>query len=75
MDKNTLLAIRAAVEAGQKISEIYQSSFHVDFKEDGSPLTLADTSANEVIVSYLNQTNIPLISEELEIAPFSVREK
>lgn len=73
MDKYIRLAIRAAVDAGLKIHEIYESTFEVDYKIDGSPLTSADTEANAIIVSYLKQTNIPLISEELEIAPFSVR--
>lgn len=73
MDNHIKIALRAAVDAGLKIHEIYESTFDVDYKLDGSPLTVADTSANDIIVDCLKDTNIPLISEELEIAPFSVR--
>jgi 3'(2'), 5'-bisphosphate nucleotidase len=36
----------------------------VEYKDDSSPITLADKNANEVIVSYLEETNIPILSEE-----------
>jgi len=58
-------AITAALEAGKAILEIYHSGeFDVEIKGDNSPLTKADTSSNNVIMSYLTETNIPILSEE-----------
>jgi 3'(2'), 5'-bisphosphate nucleotidase len=53
--------------------EIYQKDFQIDFKNDNSPLTEADTAANAVIMEYLNKTDIPIISEENKQTPYSIR--
>lgn len=58
------IAITAAYYAGQEILEVYETAFEVEHKDDRSPLTLADKKAHEVIVEYLNQTQIPILSEE-----------
>jgi 3'(2'), 5'-bisphosphate nucleotidase len=58
-------AITAALEAGKVILEIYKSDdFEVEVKGDNSPLTKADTTSHNVIMSYLTETNIPVLSEE-----------
>jgi 3'(2'), 5'-bisphosphate nucleotidase len=58
-------AITAALEAGKAILEIYHSgSFDVEIKGDNSPLTKADTSSHNVIMSFLTKTDIPVLSEE-----------
>ena len=58
-------AITAALEAGKAILEIYHSGeFDIEIKGDNSPLTKADTASHNVIVSYLAETNIPVLSEE-----------
>ena len=58
-------AVKAALEAGIAILEIYQSSeFDVEIKGDNSPLTKADTASHKVIISFLSTTNIPVLSEE-----------
>lgn len=45
--------------------EVYErDDLGIEYKEDSSPLTLADMKCNEVINSYLVQTGIPIISEE-----------
>ena len=65
--RNQLLhtAITAALQAGKAILEIYHSgAFNVEFKGDNSPLTRADTASHDVIMSYLETTNIPVLSEE-----------
>ena len=67
------IAIEASIKAGIEIIKIYNSDFNVKFKDDRSPLTLADKNANEVINSYLNRTNIPIISEENKQIDFDVR--
>lgn len=64
LDEFLLVAIRASVEGGKVISEIYRSDFAVKTKEDRSPLTLADTKSNEVITKALLETELPILSEE-----------
>lgn len=62
-------------EAGKVILDIYNNEeVQVDFKADDSPLTQADTAANEVIVSYLKENFLyPIISEEGKQLAFSER--
>jgi 3'(2'), 5'-bisphosphate nucleotidase len=58
-------AINAAIRAGAKIMEVYESGdFHIKAKSDLTPLTLADTLAHDEIKSNLAVTRIPVISEE-----------
>ncbi|MGM0933382.1 MAG: 3'(2'),5'-bisphosphate nucleotidase CysQ [Bacteroidota bacterium] len=67
-------AIKAAIEGGRKIMEIYeQEDFKVENKEDDSPLTIADKKANDIINKYLVPTGIPIISEENKQLDFSER--
>lgn len=59
------LTIEAALKAGKRIMEIYETEdFEVDFKSDNSPLTKADIASHNIIESYLIQTGIPVLSEE-----------
>lgn len=67
------IAIQASIEAGKKILEVYEKPFHVKYKEDESPVTQADIQASGVIMQALEQTNIPVISEEENIPAFEVR--
>lgn len=56
-----------AVRAGFLIMDIYETDFSVDYKEDASPLTLADRRANTLIVNGL-QAYFPecaILSEEM----------
>ena len=73
MKKLLLIAIEAAIEAGEEIMKIYAEDFDVELKSDNSPLPIADQNANTVINSYLIKTNIPIISEENKQAAFSER--
>lgn len=57
-------AILASVKGGDKILEVYDTDFSVEYKGDDSPLTLADQKANQAIVDILEPLNIPMISEE-----------
>ncbi len=69
-----ITAISAAISAGKEIMNIYESDdFEVKLKSDDSPLTIADKAANDIIVSYLLETEIPIISEENKQLPFNVR--
>ena len=67
-------AITAALEAGKAILEIYHSgAFDIELKGDSSPLTRADTASHNVIMSYLEATDIPVLSEEGRDIPYKER--
>ncbi|PKP52105.1 MAG: 3'(2'),5'-bisphosphate nucleotidase [Bacteroidetes bacterium HGW-Bacteroidetes-1] len=68
------LVIKIAIEAGDAIMGVYTTDFTVDFKKDNSPLTKADTLANDIIIKGLEQTGKPVISEEGRNIPFNIRE-
>ncbi len=75
MNFNELLktAINASIKGGHAIMKVYASEFSVEHKDDKSPLTLADKNCNEVIESFLKNTNIPILSEEGAKIPYSER--
>ncbi len=71
-----LKAIDAAVKAGKKILEVYESEdFDVELKDDRSPLTRADKEAHNTIMAELKQTNIPVLSEEGQKIPYQERKE
>jgi len=65
--------VRAAMNAGQKILEIYNTDFEVEYKSDESPLTLADQASHHLIVNALQKYNIPILSEEGKKIKFEER--
>jgi 3'(2'), 5'-bisphosphate nucleotidase len=70
----TDLAKKAALNAGEKILEVYHSEeIGLTLKEDQSPLTLADQAAHRLILALLEQTGLPVLSEEGADIPYSVR--
>lgn len=72
------LAITAARHAGEEIMKIYtdpSQDFGIEKKADNSPLTLADKAAHACIASYLEQTKIPVLSEEGVHLPYSERKQ
>lgn len=74
MKKNYAVAIRAALEAGEAIMEVYGSEdFGIEAKEDSSPLTLADQRAHAVILNLLEATEYPVLSEEGRLIPYAER--
>ncbi len=58
------IAIKAAIEAGNAILEIYQKDYKTSTKNDNSPITDADLKSNEVIKRILSQTKHWILSEE-----------
>jgi 3'(2'), 5'-bisphosphate nucleotidase len=65
MDRLLEIVINAAIDAGKKIIEIYGSSdFGIEAKDDLSPITRADKSANKIIYEHLIPLGIPILSEE-----------
>ncbi len=68
--------IDIAYEAGKAIMEIYsKEDFGITEKENHSPLTLADTAANTIIVKELAKLtpDIPVLSEESKEVPYEER--
>jgi len=67
LDKINIQDIFAiAKEAGDAIMQIYSQDFEVEYKQDKSPLTIADKKANDIIENGLNKlsVNLPILSEE-----------
>ncbi|MGY5148325.1 MAG: 3'(2'),5'-bisphosphate nucleotidase CysQ family protein [Candidatus Nitrosopumilus sp. bin_7KS] len=58
------IAIKAAIDAGNAILEIYQKDYKTSTKSDDSPITDADLKSNEVIKGILSQTKHWILSEE-----------
>jgi 3'(2'), 5'-bisphosphate nucleotidase len=52
---------------------VYDTAFSVDFKADDSPLTEADRKAHNAIVSILDKTGLPILSEEGKSIPYDER--
>ncbi len=67
-------AKKAAEKAGAKILEIYDTGdFSVEAKSDDSPLTQADKAAHQIIVAGLEETGLPVLSEEGKDIPYEKR--
>lgn len=56
----------AALEAGRRILAIYEDDFQSETKGDGSPVTIADQEAEEIILKHLSGlcADVPVIAEE-----------
>lgn len=64
-----------AQQAGDAIMKIYDKDFKIDYKDDKSPLTEADTKSNEIICDALEKAypEIPILSEENKAEEYEVR--
>ena len=76
METSTIIDI--ARKAGVAILEIYndpQLADVVDYKDDNSPLTLADKKSNDIIIAGLEEAGnqLPVLSEEMRHAPYEER--
>ena len=60
------ILIEAALAAGAEIARIYGEGCASEAKEDGSPVTIADRSAEEIILERLARAfpDIPVLAEE-----------
>lgn len=59
------IAIAASIEACAEILEVYHSGdIQAEAKGDASPLTLADKKAHKKIMTFLEPTGLPVLSEE-----------
>jgi len=76
MPIDTLLqsAKTAARRAGRVLLSYYESGdFGVETKKDNSPVTLADKDADEVIREVLQETDLPILSEERQVPDYDTR--
>lgn len=66
LERELELCKKLAALAGQEILKIYSLDFEVEFKEDDSPLTLADKNANDLIINGLQEQfpQYSILSEE-----------
>jgi len=57
---------QAALEAGKAILDIYRAGCDVTFKEDLSPVTIADEQAERIIIEHLSRAfpGVPIVAEE-----------
>ncbi|MCC8358464.1 3'(2'),5'-bisphosphate nucleotidase CysQ [Salinimicrobium sediminilitoris] len=70
------VAIQASLAAGKRIMEIYNNEdFEIEAKGDDSPLTKADLASHDIIMEYLRETNIPVLSEEGKDLPYEERKQ
>jgi 3'(2'), 5'-bisphosphate nucleotidase len=58
--------VAVAQKAGSEILKVYDSRFDFEYKEDQSPLTIADKKSHEIITESLERLypHIPVLSEE-----------
>lgn len=66
--KELNISKKLAIMAGEAIMNIYAKSFDVEYKEDESPITIADRESNEIIVNGLSREfpYYSILSEECE---------
>ena len=76
MDVNENLiskSLYTAILAGEAILEIYSNPFEIEYKQDNSPLTIADKTAHQIIETALSDTNLPILSEEGADIQYDIR--
>jgi len=76
LNDHLFTALLASKEAGLAVLDVYQQDFDVSYKEDKSPLTVADQRSHNIIVKCLSASageGIPILSEEGKDVPFEER--
>ena len=76
LQERLVLSLVAAKKAGEAILAVYEGDIDVTYKEDRSPLTLADERAHRVIGNHLSMEalkQIPVLSEEGRHIPYEER--
>lgn len=68
LEKELVCAREAAIQAGEKVLEIYNRGFSIEYKEDTSPLTEADKQSDAIIREQLNNAfpEYAILSEEFK---------
>ena len=67
--------IKTSIDAGYGIMKAYDSSYDIVEKPDGSPVTIADQNAHNLIYDRLQKLapGIPLVSEESNLVDIENR--
>src|SRR6478735_9943470 len=73
MDELLEISLKAAIEAGKKILEVYKNEFEVEIKTDNSPLTEADKRSHHAIKDILFPLSIDILSEEGKLLSYDER--
>lgn len=73
--KELEIAVSAALEAGGEIMDVYNNTEDINYekKSDDSPLTIADKRSHNKIMSFLEETDINIISEESKSTEYNER--
>lgn len=71
--KHLVIAWNAAIEATSIIMQVYRGNYQIAYKNDQSPVTIADKLADKSIRKLLQTTDIPIISEESETVSYHQR--
>lgn len=69
-------SLPAAKKAGKAILDVYQGDIDVSYKEDKTPLTIADERAHNIIMNHLSGHHlkqIPVLSEEGKHTSYDTR--
>ena len=69
------LSFEAIMCASKTILSYYNDEIEVEYKDNGSPLTLADKKANDDIYKVLSLSNYPILSEESNLESYDQRKK
>jgi 3'(2'), 5'-bisphosphate nucleotidase len=67
------LALEASIAAGKIILEIYEGDHQVEYKEDKSPLTIADKRSHLTLINLLSKSELQTLSEEGKEIPYDER--
>ena len=62
--RNLVDVMDAVIRAGEKVQDVYNTDFEVKTKDDDSPITKADLESNKILRSVLENSEIPILSEE-----------
>jgi 3'(2'), 5'-bisphosphate nucleotidase len=68
LSKELRVAKELSIRAGSAILKVYADTFDIEYKEDESPITLADKNSNKIIVEGLKRKfpEYAILSEESE---------
>ena len=72
------VSLLAAKAAGEAVLAVYRGDIDVVYKDDHTPLTVADNRAHTIIANKLSRQmrrRIPILSEEGEHAPYDERKR
>ena len=67
IDTSYKAIISIAKKAGEAIMHIYTDTYNIEQKQDNSPVTRADITSNDILISGITQVSpYPILSEEIK---------